>query len=170
MVQYSTVFYSKIDQKRPFFSVLAMENATKRSPFSIYFPRCLTHVVCTVIQRFSRHFIANSSEGYKHTALNSNSNIAFRWWGKKSLAAVQDFSRFYWTTLHKQMLSRFLAQFWINNSKWPFKIIDKFRAKISKEHPRYSYQITQRNMLLTTHTSDLLQNFPMSNIYHSTKK
>ena len=47
-----------------FFSVLAMENATKRSPFFMYFPRCLTHVVRTVIQWFSRHF-ANSSEGYK---------------------------------------------------------------------------------------------------------
>ena len=43
------LFCSKIDQKMPYFRVVTIKNAAKRSPFFIYFPRCLTHVVCTMI-------------------------------------------------------------------------------------------------------------------------
>ena len=61
----------------PFCRVLTIENVTKRSPFLIYVPRCVTHVVCTVSQCFPQHFKAKSNGGYKHIALNSNHMSAF---------------------------------------------------------------------------------------------
>ena len=72
VVQYSVVFYFKIDQKMLFFTLLTKENYTKRAPLFIYVPRYLTHVVCTVLQSFPRHFKAKRNDGCKHLALNSN--------------------------------------------------------------------------------------------------
>lgn len=77
MVQYSIVVYRKIDQKLPLCRVLTIENVTKRSPFFISVPRCVTHVVSTVSQCFPQHFEAKSNGGYKHIAVNSNHISAF---------------------------------------------------------------------------------------------